>query len=555
MTDCLVDITNVSIDPGFEGPAVTDMIFSHQITLERTAHMSTFNDLEANLRHAISVADEGAVHDLVLHAKNLLGREGTLVNRILWKAAIEAPPQLADIIMSSPDTPFNFRFIDDINGRTCLHEASIAGKLRLVDLCLSKGVEVERADVYGRSALHYSSMNGHAPVCRRLLDAGVPPDGADMDNYSPLIHAIISGSVECVKVLLSDSRVSVAPAPDTADLIPLSLACQFGRVEVALLLTQHGARSLANSNGEYPMHLAAGEGHADVCRLLVTYEGCDVSDKYNEWTPLFHAATNGHEECLKVLLDAGCKAYTRDEMGRLAVFYAAWNGHLGCVNALLIALSRSPGTADITGVRSPLSISPLSDFDLSGDADTDHIPSLSLPPPIIPFRVYGHNYLDKNILVQVTLGHPLVKRSSESDPTSAIQLIPRIVGTTTFEYPQAAPSLKLVMTSLRDTASAHHAVSLPLKRKDSFQVFTFQLQNLADLSLEFSVYPSFGSKTLGRAVALPATFDNITTRSGYVLPVLDHRLHVIGQVGLPFAMVCGALTDSLGTHRSPSKFV
>jgi CDK inhibitor PHO81 len=84
---------------------------------------------------------------------------------------------------------------------------------------------VEHADVYGRSALHYASMNGHTTVCRHLLDAGVPPDGAD--NYNPLIHAI-RDSIECVKVLLSDSPVSIAPAPNTADLIPLSLACQFG---------------------------------------------------------------------------------------------------------------------------------------------------------------------------------------------------------------------------------------------------------------------------------------------------------------------------------------
>jgi CDK inhibitor PHO81 len=151
----------VFIDPAFEGPAVTYMIFSHQITLERTARMSAFNDLEANLRHALD--DEGAVHDWVLPAKNLLGREGTLVNSILWKAAIEALPPLEDIIMSSPDTPFDFCFINNINDRTCLHEASIAGELRLVDL--SKGVEVERADVYGRPALHHTSMNGHATVC------------------------------------------------------------------------------------------------------------------------------------------------------------------------------------------------------------------------------------------------------------------------------------------------------------------------------------------------------------------------------------------------------
>jgi hypothetical protein len=50
----------------------------------------------------------------------------------------------------------------------------------------------------------------------------------------------------------------------------------------------------------------------------------------------------------------------------------------------------------------------------------------------------------------------------------------------------------------------------------------FQLESLADLSLEFSVYPSFDSKTPVQAVALPATFENITTQSGYVLLVMDH---------------------------------
>lgn len=401
-----MDITNVSTDPVFEGPAGTDMIFSHQITLERTAHMSAFNDLESNLRKAGSVGDELAVHELVRHAANLSRQEGTrtLINRILWKAAIDAPSALADVIMLSSGTPFDFRVIDDINGRTCLHEAAIAGELRLVEFCLEKGVQVGRADVYGRSALHYASMNGHATVCRKLLTAGVQSDGVDMDNYSPLIHAIINGNIECVQVLLADSRVSVAPAAETVDLLPLSLACQFGRVDVALLLIQHGAKSLPNSNGEYPMHLAAREGHTEVCRLLINNEGSDVADKYNEWTPLFHAAANGHEECLRVLLDAGCKAYARDEMGRLPVFYAAWNGHVGCLNSLLVALSRSPGTINVAGIRSPVAASPLSDFDLSGDGDADHIPSLSLPPRIIPFHIYN-NYLDKAILVQVTLGH------------------------------------------------------------------------------------------------------------------------------------------------------
>lgn len=528
-----MDITNVSIEPpSFQGSAPTDMIFSHQVTLERTAHLSAFNDLEINLQKAVNLKDEEAVRDLVRHAANLVSQDGTLtlINRILWKAAIEAPVPLADIIMSSSNTPFNFHFIDDINGRTCLHEASIAGTLRLVELCLSKGVQVDRADVYGRTSLHYAAMYGHADICHRLLEAGVSPDGGDMDNYTPLVHAIISGNVRCVQVLLNDPRVKVMPGDGCSDISPLSLACQHGRVDIALLLTEHGAKSTPNSNGEYPIHLAAGAGHAGVCKLLLTHEGLDTSDKYNEWTPLFHAAANGHEACLKVLLDAGCKAYKRDETGRLAVFFAAWYGYWGCVRILLAAIARSPGVTDIGIITTPPSVSPLSDFDLSQEADADHIPSLSLPPPIIPFRVYGHNYLDKSILVQVTLGHPFTKDGQSKDTSSAVQLIPRIVGNSNADRSQGLPSLKLVITSLSDKLSAHHTVILPVKDKHSVQLFPFQLQNISDLSLEFSIYPSFGSKTLGRGVILAASFRDLQSRSALVIPLLDHRLHVIGSV-------------------------
>jgi hypothetical protein len=35
----------------------------------------------------------------------------------------------------------------------------------------------------------------------------------------------------------------------------------------------------------------------------------------------------------------------------------------------------------------------------------DGIPDLELPPPIIPLRRYGHNFLDKKVFIQL----PLIK--------------------------------------------------------------------------------------------------------------------------------------------------
>ena len=69
------------------------------------------------------------------------------VTRILWKAVIDAPPDLADHILTCASSPFDYHFVDDINGRTCLHEAARVGALRLVNLCLENGVQRDKVDV------------------------------------------------------------------------------------------------------------------------------------------------------------------------------------------------------------------------------------------------------------------------------------------------------------------------------------------------------------------------------------------------------------------------
>ena len=129
------------------------MILNHQITLDRITRMGPYHDLEINLQNAIKSGDEHVIRDLIRQSDALLQQpEGrSHVTRILWKAVIDAPPALADLILACPAEPFDFHFVDDINGRTCLHTAAISGELRLVDLCIQNGVQVERIDFYGKS--------------------------------------------------------------------------------------------------------------------------------------------------------------------------------------------------------------------------------------------------------------------------------------------------------------------------------------------------------------------------------------------------------------------
>ncbi|KAF8665648.1 hypothetical protein AX16_000103 [Volvariella volvacea WC 439] len=518
VTACLMDLTDLSSGLKFEGTAASD-ILTQQILLERSLPAGPYYDLEVNLRTAVANADNTAITDCVKLADTLAHHSATNVARILWNIIIEAPPDLADLILASLVSPFDFRFIDDINGRTCLHEAARAGTPRLVDMCLQNGVQHLKTDLYGRTALHYAAMNGHANICRRLLEAGLPADSLDRDNYTPLIYATQRGAVECVRVLLEVGHVSVQPEKPAGDLIPLSLASQAGHLDVVHILLEYGAECLANSNGEYPMHLAAREGHVEVCRVLLHREGWDTPDKYQEWTPVFHAARYGRDECVELLLQAGARALILDELGLLAVHYAAWYGHNACLASLSKATLSVPGP--IHSIRRE--DSPMSDAGKPGDSEIDTIPSLTLPPPIMPHRVYGHNYLDRHHLVQITIGH----FTPDDVQKTGVRLHHRLMNPAfKDDHLLTSPPLKLVMTCPNIT-SAPYSISLPHKIGEG--IFVFQIPSLDSLSLEFSIHPNFGTKTLGRAVALPSWFHGITN-SAYNLPILDSRMHVVGEV-------------------------
>ncbi|PPR02469.1 hypothetical protein CVT24_002018 [Panaeolus cyanescens] len=523
---CLLNITDLSSGLKFEGPAAND-IFTQQILTDVSLPSGPFRDLENNFHKALESGDKTALLDCV-HYSDLLGQQSggkSNVTRILWNIIIEAPPDMADLIITSLTPPFDFQFVDDINGRTCLHEASIAGARRMVSMCLENGVPVDKGDVYGRTAIHYAAMKGFSRVCEQLLEANASATVLDRDNYSPLVYATLKGDVESVRVLFEKGHVSLQLPSLQGDLNPLSLASQAGHVEVVAFLLQQGAVSFPNSNGEYPIHLAARAGHAEICKLLIRLEGWDTPDKYHEWTPLFHAARYGHAECVKVLLDSGCRASIRDELGHCASHYAAWYGHQKALSLLLSVISEpatlaSPSNLLPTSFRSPPSETPLSvEFEL------DNIPSLSLPPPIMPHRVYGHNYLVNSHLVQVTIGRSLNKHKTGHGVRIHHRLIsPFFKDGTMF----TSTPLKLVMTAGPHVNAVPYSMSLPPTNDEGS--FAFQVQSLEKLSLEFSIYPNFGTKTIGRAVALPSLFNNMSNNQSFRLPILDRRLHTIGEV-------------------------
>ncbi|KAF5015147.1 hypothetical protein F66182_13617, partial [Fusarium sp. NRRL 66182] len=97
-----------------------------------------------------------------------------------------------------------------------------------------------------------------------------------------------------------------------------------------------GATLLPDAEGLYPQHLVARSGRAPEMLALLKKHGADLdqNDKLYQWTPLFHAASEGCVNCLQTLLELGVDTSVLDEKGLSAMYYAAWEGHLECMAQL-----------------------------------------------------------------------------------------------------------------------------------------------------------------------------------------------------------------------------
>lgn len=328
----------------------------------------------------------------------------------------------------------------------------------------------------------------------------------DHDNFTPLIHSIIHGHIDCIQRLLARSA-RIDPVSD-ADHVPLNLACEHSSEAVVELLLQHGAQILPDAEGLYPQHLVARSGKTSQLLLLLKQFGADLDqiDKLYGWTPLVHAASEGNVDCLQALLKVGVDVNIVDEKDLPAMYYAAWEGHLECMKLL---------TPFNTRIRaSPLISQPLGPMDSSSapgpmSLDPDAIPILELPPPIIPLRRYGHNFLDTKTVVQISF-----------DDTQEQPLI--------FFQDGKYPAARLTISSkLSDLIPKN--IILPFQ--EDTRIVSFQVDNLDTFSLDFDVFPTYGAKIIAKTVVLPSAFK--TQQGGIAkccLPLFDPRLRAIGQI-------------------------
>jgi uncharacterized protein len=157
---------------------------------------------------------------------------------------------------------------------------------------------------------------------RSLLDQGMDPNSTDKQGYSILMQAAREGHIATVKLLLErKARVNqYSAAAETA----IMLAAFKGHLETVKLLHTYGAA--INKDGWTPLHFAAFEGHASICKYLLDSNAQVDARAPNDETALMLAARNGRYDVVKVLLGKA-DPNLKTSSGGTALQLAVQKGH------------------------------------------------------------------------------------------------------------------------------------------------------------------------------------------------------------------------------------
>ena len=531
---------------------VDDLEFASERPLDFDSadkHNNVIVELEGQLTQAVHESRVDDAKQLIEQIQQQTSGGGDLdppihagMAHLVWRALVTSTPDAMDAAIQG-HLP-NYAFVDDINARTALHISAHAGKLPLCRACVEHGVDPRASDVYGREALAYAAIGGFEDVCTYLLSLPAlrSPDDCvvhqvDLDGFSPLVHAIVRGRTGVVRILLDHVASIGAPAQtksEHSDLSPMAIAAQCGLVDITRLLLEHGAEVGTNTEGLLPQTLAARAGHTECLRLLIDAQ-VDVNavEKGTQCTPLFYAAEFGHAACVEMLLRSGASIEQVDEKGRHALFYAAWHGWRECTRMLLEAHAKAPKTSQ---PAPPAPVAETADMDL----ESDGIPSLHLPPPIIPFRTYGHNYLDKRSLLCLSLSNQSIElhRQSLSDRPDI--------------FPGLTSSFKLVLTprntSAGEQAGIPHTMIFPIAEER--EEVSFQVADMEHFYLECEMYPTFGSARIAKTVLLPQVLQGLQNRTHMPLPLFDWHMNLMGHMNIVLECVrpYGSVQLQIGGH-------
>lgn len=169
---------------------------------------------------------------------------------------------------SSEEPPGNNAKRPAMYSSQAFRQAAHDGKLRVVEICIESGLDVNEADPNGFTPLAMAAYNGHQEIVKLLLANNATVDSRDRTGMTPLIHAASFPSPETVKTLL-DAGADINAAGGQEKWTALMMAAAEGNTAVVELLVAQGADvDTLDTDGESAAHFAREKGHTAIAEFL-----------------------------------------------------------------------------------------------------------------------------------------------------------------------------------------------------------------------------------------------------------------------------------------------
>lgn len=219
----------------------------------------------------------------------------------------------------------------NLDGWGALHAATMAGKLDMMKLILSKGVGVNYQGHKSRTALHQAIAADQAAAYTFLMQNGADNSILDEDSQGCIRLALDYSATEVLAVLNLQPYHFTGNSYDGKTLVALAAESDNGSIISCLLKIEAGFS--AEHTTSFAQAVSSGD-ELLVRRLLVF--GAELNRKdFRGVSPLREAVTKQNQGIAELLLDSGADVESKCSLGMTPLAFAAKNND-STMAALLI---------------------------------------------------------------------------------------------------------------------------------------------------------------------------------------------------------------------------
>ena len=196
------------------------------------------------------------------------------------------------------------------------------------------GINPNAQNSDGRTVLIAAAARGELDIVNLLLSRGVDVNVKDNRGYTALAHALEARYPEVEEALLNRPELN----PNVGGLLerPVLLAYVWrdNKKATKRLLALGADVKLQDKDGDTALHGAAETGNVEIMRLLLD-KGADPNAKNKQGgTPLMWAAVFGNDAATWLLLSRGADASLKDNDGITALEWASRNHRQNVISVL-----------------------------------------------------------------------------------------------------------------------------------------------------------------------------------------------------------------------------